>query len=107
MSKLVIDLLFQGKIYPVPRRCVFELITHSRDLLEAKSYKIRSSVPVSVFEMFVDSLRTQMKPTVTPENAASLSLLAQEFLRPDLASECAALAADPLLLHSGHFPSKS
>jgi hypothetical protein len=101
MSKLDLDLLFQGKTYPVPKRCVFELMTHSRDLLDAKSYKIRSSVPVSVFELFVDSLRSQTKPTVTRENAGSLSLLAKEFVLPDLASDCAALTADALSLLSG------
>jgi hypothetical protein len=101
MSKLDLGLLFQGKTYPVPRKCVFELLDHRRDLMDAKSYKIRSSVPVSVFETFVDSLRSQTKPTATRENAASLSLLAKEFFLEELVSDCAALAADPLSLLSG------
>jgi hypothetical protein len=100
MSALDLDLLFQGKVYAVPRECVFELISHHRDLMDPKSYGVRSSVPVSVFEAFIGSLKSQTKPNVTRESAASLLLLAKEFFLPDLASECAALAVDPLSLLS-------
>jgi hypothetical protein len=51
MSKL--DLIFQGKPFPVPRKSVFELFEHHPELCEAKSYAVQSSVPLEVFEAFV------------------------------------------------------
>jgi hypothetical protein len=100
MSKVDLDLLFQAKTYPVPRKCVFELLDHHRNLMDAKIYRVRSSVPFPVFETFIDSLKSQSKPTITLENADSLSLLAKEFFLPELAQECAASAVDPISLLS-------
>jgi hypothetical protein len=40
------------------------------------------------FETFVNSLTSQAKPTVTNENAPSLSLLARDSFPSELASAC-------------------
>jgi hypothetical protein len=100
MSEPNLDLVFDGKAYGVPKKRLFELVTHHLDLIDAKSYEVQSSVPVSVFGQFVSSLASEKKPAVTQDNAASLLLLAKEFFLSDLASECAAFAADPLSLLS-------
>jgi hypothetical protein len=100
MSDSDLDLVFEGRAYAVPKTSVFDLVTHQRDLQDAKSYAIRSSVPASVFQAFVGSLKSQTKPTVTQENAASLSLLAKELFLRELGSECAAFGVDPLSLLS-------
>jgi hypothetical protein len=68
----------------------------NHDLFHAKSYDVQGSVPVSVFETFVDSLKTQQKLTVTRENAAALSLLAKEFFLSELAAECSSFSVDSL-----------
>jgi hypothetical protein len=85
----MLDLVFDGKAYAVPKKSVFELLNHHRALLDAKSYSVRCSVPSEVFESFVYSLKNQRHPAVTKENAVSLLLLADEFYLPELASECA------------------
>jgi chaperonin cofactor prefoldin len=89
---MTLDLVFGGKTFPVPKRAVFELFEHHRLPLEATTYAVQSSVPVAIFEAFANSLKTQSKISVTKENAAPLSLLAQEFFLPDLAAECATLS---------------
>jgi hypothetical protein len=66
------------------------------ELLNAKSYEVRSSVPLGAFEAFVAALKSHEIPTVTPENAASLSMLAKEFGLSELESECVALSRDAL-----------
>jgi phosphatidate phosphatase PAH1 len=83
-----LDLLFDGKFYTVPKKHVFELFDRHQAMLEAKSYVVRSSAPVHVFEAFVDSLKRQTKISVTNENAVALSLLAKEFFLPELETEC-------------------
>jgi hypothetical protein len=59
---------------------------------------VESSVPGDVFKDFVKSLKEQTKISITKGNAASLSLLAMEFLLPDLAAECATFSVpiDPI-----------
>jgi septal ring factor EnvC (AmiA/AmiB activator) len=86
MSSL--DLIFDGKAFAVPKKCVFDLLEHCK-LFQATSYPVQSSVPLAIFEAFVDWLKTQRTISVTKENAVSLSLLAKEFFLPDLAAECA------------------
>jgi hypothetical protein len=83
-----LDLLFDGKAFPVPKKSVLQLLGH-HELFEAKTYAVQSSVPRDIFELFASSLKTQSKISVTKENAASLSFLAKEFLLPDLAAQCA------------------
>jgi hypothetical protein len=58
-------------------------------LFDAASWAVQSSVPRAHFELFVDSLKTQNKISVTTGNAVSLSLLANEFVLSDLVTECA------------------
>jgi hypothetical protein len=89
---LALDLVFNGKPYPIPRKFIFDLLAHHRDLLDAKSYAVRSSVPPDVFDAFVDALKSETTPIVTRDNAVSLSFLAKEFCLSDLASECAAFS---------------
>jgi hypothetical protein len=50
-------ILFNDREYPVPWNSIFDLLNHHREL-------IHSSVPVAVFEAFIDSLTTQQKPTM-------------------------------------------
>jgi hypothetical protein len=52
-------------------------------------YLVQNAVPLSVFESFVDSLKTQRKMSVTKGNAVSLSFLAEEFFLHEVAAECA------------------
>jgi hypothetical protein len=60
----MLDLVFDGKTFPVPKKSVLQLIGH-RELFAATSYAVQSSVPVEVFEAFVDSLKRQTKISVT------------------------------------------
>jgi hypothetical protein len=87
-----LDLLFDGKSFPVPKKFLFELFEDHQELFTATSYAVQSSVPLDVFENFVNWLKTQGKISVTKGNAASLSLLAKEFFLADLAAECAAFS---------------
>jgi hypothetical protein len=86
-----LDLIFDGKVFPVPKKSIFRMLEH-HESLQAKSYAVQSSVPNLVFEGFVDSLKTPKKIPVTKENAVFLSLLAKEFFLPGLASECSAFS---------------
>jgi hypothetical protein len=83
-----LDLVFDGKTFPVLKKTVFELLEH-QELFHAASYRVQSSVPPSDFEAFVGSLKTQTKITVTKGNAVSLSFLAKEFFLSDLSALCA------------------
>jgi prefoldin subunit 5 len=85
-----LNLVLDGKSFPVPKRSLFDLFEHRPELFQATTYAVQSSVSLGDFEMFVSSLKTQTKISVTKENTASLSLLAKEFFLHDLASECAA-----------------
>jgi uncharacterized coiled-coil protein SlyX len=78
------------------------LFEHQRDLFDATSYEVQSSVPLGVFHVFVDSLKTGTKVSVTKDNASAISLLAKEFWLEDLLSECSALqiASVPELIAS-------
>jgi hypothetical protein len=89
---MTIRLQFGTASYSVPKKSVFELLNHQRDLLDAASYPVKSSVPSAVFKAFVDSLKAQTKIPVTKENVAPLSLLAKEFFLSELISECAAFS---------------
>jgi uncharacterized coiled-coil protein SlyX len=87
-SMSTIELVFNDNSWPVPWKSIFELLNHHRELLDVGSYSVRSSVPLDDFQVFLDSLTSQQKPTVTEQNAVSLSLLAKEFFLADLESEC-------------------
>jgi uncharacterized coiled-coil protein SlyX len=90
MAKLF-NLDFHGTTFPVPKPRLFTLFEHQRGLFDATSYEVQSSVPLGIFELFVDSLKTGTKIAVTKENAGAISLLAKEFWLGDLLSECSAL----------------
>jgi hypothetical protein len=83
----MLDLVFDGRTFPVPKKSVFQLVGH-QELFEAKSYAVQSSVPVEVFEAFVGSLKAQTKISVTQGNAVSMWFLAKEFFLSDLSAEC-------------------
>jgi hypothetical protein len=85
-----VDLVFDAKSYPVPKDSISNLLHHHQSLLDAPNYAVRCCVPLDIFESFIESLKTESKISATDENAAPLSLLAKEFLLPDLESECAA-----------------
>jgi uncharacterized coiled-coil protein SlyX len=75
----------------VPKPSLYNLFDHQRGLFDATSYEVQSSVPLGIFEVFVDSLKTGTKVSVTKENAGAISVLAKEFWLEDLLSECSAL----------------
>jgi septal ring factor EnvC (AmiA/AmiB activator) len=59
---------------------------------------VQNALPLNIFKMYLNSLKTPNKIAVTKGNTASLSLLAKEFFFPELASECAACSVpvDPI-----------
>jgi regulator of replication initiation timing len=81
-------LVFKGNHYPVPKKSVSKLFEHQQAKPDAKTYAVRSSVAVSLFEVFAASLNSQTKISVTKENAVPLWLLGKEFFIGDLESEC-------------------
>jgi PHD/YefM family antitoxin component YafN of YafNO toxin-antitoxin module len=85
------NLDFHGTQFTVPKLNLFNLFEHQRDLFDATSYEVQSSVPLGIFELFVKALGTGEKVSVTKENAGAVSLLAKEFWLDDLLSECSAL----------------
>jgi hypothetical protein len=84
----MIDLVFNGKACPIPKKCVPHLGRH-RGLLEAESYAVQSSVLVEVFAGFAASLKAQRELSATKENAVSLWFLAKEFFLPEVEAACA------------------
>jgi hypothetical protein len=80
-----LDLVFDRKFYPVPKKSVCEFLER-RALFQATAYAVQSPVPIEVFEMFINSLTTQAKMSVTTENAVSVSLLAKEFFLSEFAT---------------------
>jgi hypothetical protein len=85
------NLDFHGTTFRVPKPSLFNLFEHQRGLFDATSYEVQSSVPLGIFEIFVEALKTGTKVAVTKENAGAISLLAKEFWLEDLLSECSAL----------------
>jgi hypothetical protein len=83
-----LNLVFDGKTYPVLKTSLPNLLNHHPDLLNDNTYAVQSAVPSKLFEVFVDSLITEERISVTNENIVSLSLLANEFFLPDLTSQC-------------------
>jgi hypothetical protein len=88
-----VNLDFHGTRFTVPKLTLINLFEHQRDLFDATSYEVQSSVPLKTFEIFVDALETGTKVAVTKENVGAISLLAKEFWLEDLLSECSALQA--------------
>jgi hypothetical protein len=85
------NLDFHGTRFTVPKPNLFYLFEHRRDLFDATIYEVQSSVPLGIFEVFVEALGTGAKIRITKENAGAISLLAKEFWLEDLFSECSAL----------------
>jgi uncharacterized coiled-coil protein SlyX len=85
------NLDFHGTRFHVPKRSLFDLFEHQRNLFDAISYKVQSLVPLGIFEVFVGSLETGTKVEVTKENVKAISLLAKEFWLEDLLTECSDL----------------
>jgi hypothetical protein len=91
-----LELVFNHQSYPVPKRPLIDLLEH-RGLFTATSYAVQSSVPVDVFETFVDSLKTQKNVLVTPDNVRPLGMLAKEFFLTELAGDCVTYSVDHLV----------
>jgi TPR repeat protein len=68
-----------------------------RELFDATSYEVQSSVPLVIFDVFVKALGTGGKVPVTKEDARAISLLAKEFWLEDLLSECSALQISSII----------
>jgi hypothetical protein len=98
----VFNLDFHGTRFTVPKPSLFHFFEHQQDLFNATSYEVQSSVPLRIFEVFVEALKTGTKVAVTKENAGVISLLAKEFWLEDLLSECSSLqiASAPELIAS-------
>jgi hypothetical protein len=71
--------------FPVPKKCLFPLLEQDQELFAARSYGVQNSVPLDIFELFCNSLKTQGKLSATHGNAASLLLLAGKFFITNLA----------------------
>jgi hypothetical protein len=84
-----LDLLFGGKSFPVPKKCLLPMLEQHQELFAATTYAVQSSVPADAFDLFVDSVKTQTKITVTQANAVPLWFLSKEFFLGDVAAECA------------------
>jgi uncharacterized coiled-coil protein SlyX len=91
------NLDFHGTTFTVPKPSLFYLFEHQRDLFNTTSYEVQSTVPLGIFEVFVESLKTGRKVAVTRENAGAIFRLAKEFWLEDLLSECSdpAIASTP------------
>jgi hypothetical protein len=72
----------------VPKGNLIPLLEHQPELVKKASYEVQSSVPLEMFEIFVNHLETGTKVSVTKENAFAISLLAKEFGLVELLSEC-------------------
>jgi hypothetical protein len=72
---IIFNLDFHGTRFTVPKPSLFYLFEHQRDLFNATSYEVKSSVPLEIFEVFVEALKTGTKVAVTKENASAISLL--------------------------------
>jgi hypothetical protein len=88
MAKL--DLVLNGKPFEISktglaRRCNF--LDLNEDIWEQSRYEFRSAVSSNLFRIFLQASGTNTEIIVTPANAASLSLLAAEFGKPDLSTE--------------------
>jgi hypothetical protein len=90
------ELSFQGQAFLVPKKSVFDFFEAHPNLMSSKSCDVQSKVSIDVFREFISSLTADAGFAVTPENAASLGLLASEFCFTELAAECAKFAHDPL-----------
>jgi hypothetical protein len=86
-----LNLDFHGTKFTVPKLSLSKVFEHQRDLLDATSYKVQSQVPRGNFMIFVKALETGIKVVVRFRNGGARSLLAKEFWREDLLSECLAL----------------
>jgi hypothetical protein len=93
MTKLF-NLDFHEERFTVPKLSLFNLFEHQRDLFDATSYNVQSSVSVEIFKVFVNALKTGTNVPVTKENSGPISLLAKEFWLEDLLAECSALQVD-------------
>jgi uncharacterized coiled-coil protein SlyX len=85
------NLDFHGTTFRVPKPSLFHLFEHKRDLFDATSYEVQSSVPLGIFQVFAEALKTGTQVPVTKETADAISLLAKEFWLEDLLSECSAI----------------
>jgi hypothetical protein len=47
-----LDLVFGSKPYPIPKKCVVELLQQQR-LFDATTYAVQSSIPAPIFELLV------------------------------------------------------
>jgi hypothetical protein len=88
MMPSLMALVFDGNPYWVLKSCISEFLAYRRQLLNSPTYAVRSAVPLEIFLRFVHFIKTRETPAITAENAASLSLLAEEFHLSELASEC-------------------
>jgi hypothetical protein len=85
------ELTFEGAKFPVPKRVLIDFFEEHEDLFQQPGYEVHSSVPLEVFEQFVDALKSGKRMKVTKQNAVYVALLAQEFHSEELLAESTAL----------------
>jgi hypothetical protein len=79
--------MFEGQPWRVPKSSLAEFL-QSQGQDSPNAYEVRSAVPLRVFQEFLQFLTTRQKPSITDENAFSLSMLAKEFQFSEFATEC-------------------
>jgi hypothetical protein len=73
------DLTFQQAKFPVPRGVLINFFERHPDIFHETSYEVRSSVPLEIFQEFIQGLESGKQMEVTKQNAGAVALLAQEF----------------------------
>jgi hypothetical protein len=74
----VLSLDFHGTKFTLPRHSIFNFFEDQPDLFHATGYEVQSSVPLAIFEIFVNPLETDVKVPVTKQNAGPISFPAKE-----------------------------
>jgi hypothetical protein len=90
---VLFSLFLQGTKFNVPKDNLSNFFEHHPELVKSSRYDVQSPISFEIFKVFVKSLETGTKITVTKANASELSLLAQEFWLDGLLSECSAVLA--------------
>jgi hypothetical protein len=83
-----IDLVLDGKPFPVPKKVLLDFFEKHPCLFDESSYQVRSPVSVEHFEQFITFLKSKRLPNISIANARDLCMLSDEFSIVDLPSIC-------------------
>jgi hypothetical protein len=90
---MMFELSFHGTNFIIQKGKIINLFENHPDLITSSCYNVQSNVPIEIFEIFVKTLETGTKVSVTNGNVDSLILLAEEFCLQELIAECSILRA--------------